>query len=66
MSEWATYCADEGSELVRRVVGALDADGRLTVARSADALRRMSEVSDPGELGIVVGPVREGLSLIHI
>ena len=66
MSEWATYCADEGRELVRRVVGTLDADGRLTVARSADALRRMSEVSDPGELGIVVGPVREGVSDVNL
>ena len=66
MSEWAAFCCDESRDLVRGAVELLDARGRLTLARSADALRRMSEVSDPGELGIVVGPVREGVSDVNL
>ena len=52
MSEWAAFCCDESRDLVRGAVELLDEQGRLTMARSADALRRMSEVSDPGELTI--------------
>lgn len=66
MSDWAAFCSCESEGLVRRAVDALDPDARLTVARSGDALRRMSLVSYPGELGIVVGPVSEGVSDVNL
>ena len=66
MSDWVAYCSAEYRELVRRAVGLLDPEGSLTVARSADALRRVSLASDPGEVGIVVGPVDEGVSDVNL
>ena len=66
MSEWVAYCSADYRELVRRAVGLLDPEGSLTVARSADALRRVSLASEPGEVGIVVGPVDEGVSDVNL
>lgn len=66
MSEWVAYCSADYRELVRRAVGLLDSEGSLTVARSADALRRVSLASEPGEVGIVVGPVDEGVSDVNL
>ena len=66
MSDWVAYCSADYRELVRRAVGLLDSEGSLTVARSADALRRVSLASEPGEVGIVVGPVDEGVSDVNL
>lgn len=66
MSDWVAYCSADYRELVRRAVGLLDPEGSLTVARSADALRRVSLASEPGEVGIVVGPVDEGVSDVNL
>lgn len=66
MSEWVAYCSADYRELVKRAVGLLDPEGSLTVARSADALRRVSLASEPGEVGIVVGPVDEGVSDVNL
>ena len=66
MSEWAAYCSEGSHELVRRSLPLLDESASLTMARDADALRRMSTFSDPAELGIIVGPVREGVSDVNL
>lgn len=66
MSEWAAYCSEEDRGLVRRALPLLDQSASLTMASAADALRRMSAVSEPGELGIIVGPVNKGVSDVNL
>lgn len=66
MSEWAAYCERDRREEVRAVVRALDEGADVVFARSADDLRSLVLGSVPGELGVVVGPSREGISDINL
>lgn len=66
MSRWATFCAERNLETVRRVVASLDEGGWLDVAPSAEGLRGLVAASRPGELGVVVGPVEDGVSDINL
>lgn len=66
MSRWVAFCAEGDLDAVKRVVASLDEAGRLDVAPSADALRGLVAAGRPGELGVVVGPVEDGVSDINL
>lgn len=66
MSEWLVL----GSVLRRAeladVVEAIDPDARAVFVGDADTLRRTVAASVPGELGVVVGPVGQGVSDVNV
>lgn len=66
MGEWVAFCDAGAREGVRRTVGLLDEGGDVAFAESADGLRNVVLGSVPGELGVVVGPSREGVSDINL
>lgn len=66
MSEWAVLCGEKDREAVMRVVGTIDREGVARLAPSADALRGMVMAAEPGGLGVVVGPLDEGISDINV
>ncbi|WP_455136017.1 nucleotide-binding protein [Thermophilibacter sp.] len=66
MSLWAAWCEKGDREAIVAVVASLDGEGRVLFAQSADVLRRMAAGSEPGELGVVVGPVGRGVSDVNL
>lgn len=66
MSLWAAWCERGDREAVIAVVASLDGEGKVLFAQSADVLRRMAAGSEPGELGVVVGPVGHGVSDVNL
>lgn len=66
MSSWAVLCAEGERGDVERLVCSLDAAGHVRFADDPDALRRLSAASDPGSLGVVVGPAGQGISDINL
>lgn len=66
MSTWAAYCAERFRFDMGRVVQSLDASAHLSFARSADGLRSLVMGSVPGEVGVIVGPLEEGVSDVNL
>lgn len=66
MSEWAAYCERGWRDAARAAVKTIDEDAEVVFARSADALRALALGSVPGELGVIVGPSREGIADINL
>lgn len=66
MSLWAAWCEKGDREAIISVVASLDGEGKVLFAQSADVLRRMAAGSEPGELGVVVGPVERGVSDVNL
>lgn len=66
MSDWVMLSAEKSRDAVRRLGASLDPGGRLLVARDADDLRSMVASAEAGELGVIVGPVEDGVSDINL
>lgn len=66
MSLWAAWCERDDRDAIIAVVASIDGSGKVLFVRSADVLRRMAAGSDPGELGVVVGPVGHGVSDVNL
>lgn len=66
MSSWVALCAEGERRAVGRLVGSLDVAARVSFADDPDELRRLSAASDPGSLGVVVGPAGRGVSDINL
>ena len=66
MSKWVVLCSDMDREVLGRLVRSIDGDGQVIVAKDADDLRRMVLGADPGEYGVVVGPLSDGVSDVNL
>lgn len=66
MSLWAAWCDKGDREAIISVIASLDGAGKVLFAQSADVLRRMAAGSEPGELGVVVGSVEQGVSDVNL
>lgn len=66
MSEWIMYCSEKDRGAVMGALAGLDGDAVALLATSADDLRLKVAQSDPGDLGVMVGPVADGVSGINV
>lgn len=66
MGDWLAVCEKSDRRAVRSVVRAVDREGSVEFAGTADAARRMVLESAPGELGVVVGELAGGVSYMNL
>lgn len=66
MSDWLAVCERGDRRAVGAAVRHLDAEGSLEFAATADAARRAVFESAPGELGVVVGELDDGVSDVNL
>ena len=66
MSDWVAFCGTSDLLLLREALRAVDPQARLELVGSADALRRVVLEAAPTELGVLVGPVGDGVSSVNL
>ena len=66
MSDWLAVCDGRDRQAVGAAVRHIDAAGSLEFAATADAARRTVFESAPGELGVIVGELGDGVSDVNL
>lgn len=66
MSDWVAFCGTSDLLLLREALRSVDSQARLELVGSADALRRVVLEAAPTELGVLVGPVGDGVSSVNL
>ena len=66
MSDWVAFCGTRDLLLLREALRSVDPQARLELVGSADALRRVVLEAAPTELGVLVGPVGDGVSSVNL
>lgn len=66
MSEWIGYARQDAHYDLARAVTSLDPGATLRVTASADELRESAATSPAGQVGVVVGPVGEGVCDVNL
>lgn len=66
MSEWIGYARRDAHYDLARAVTSLDPGATLRVTGSADELRESAATAPGGQVGVVVGPVSEGVCDVNL